>query len=518
MRNKQLKILFFLLIVLSISSVAQQKIEDGYTVFKYPNGNISSEGTIRDGKPDGLWLSYFVTGVLKAEGKRRNFMLDSVWVFYTQTGDTLEKIDYLYGKKSGYYLKYKKDKKYGLYVYSQELYAADIREGNGYLYFPDASLKQSIPYTKGKKNGLSREYNIKGEVITLYEYNNDFLIGRERINRTDKEGLKQGDWKEYYSNGNLKKEMTYRNDLLHSYYKEYNAKGILNLAMLFDNGSLVEESVDDDPDIEIKNRYNSQGILTYSGPYKGEIPVGIHREYKDDGSIIKSRIYNDDGIIVSEGIISEDGLKSGKWKNYYNDGKTKEAGTYLNNRKSGNWVFYNNEGRIVQKGSFRNGKSDGRWLWYFDDGNILREEDYYQGRRDGEFIEYSVSGEIISSGLYIDNEKDGLWVYTLGDHKEEGKYIIGLRDGVWKYYDSDGSLRYKGNYLQGNPEGYHIYYWESGKVKEEQYYKFGLKQRSWKKYDLDGQLFMTISYRDDVEKRINGVKVGLPESDVKIIK
>ena len=90
------------LMIVALSAVldAQDvKLEDGYNVFRYPNGSISSEGYIKDGKPDGYWKSYYITGVLKSEGKRRNHLLDSIWVFYTQTGDTLEKLDYLYGKK-----------------------------------------------------------------------------------------------------------------------------------------------------------------------------------------------------------------------------------------------------------------------------------------------------------------------------------------------------------------------------------------------------------------------------------
>ncbi|MEE4115497.1 MAG: hypothetical protein V2I37_04980 [Marinilabiliaceae bacterium] len=498
--------------------LAQQSLEDGYQVFKYPNGSISSEGTIRDGKPDGYWKSYYVTGVLKSEGARRNFMLDSIWVFYTQTGDTLEKINYLFGKKSGYYYKYKRDNNYGVYIYSRELFAGDKREGNAIIYFPGGNVKQTLPYSNGKKQGLSREYDSEGNIITLYEYNNDFLVSRERINRTDNKGLKQGDWKEFHDNGTLKKEMNYRNDLLHGYYKEYNERGIMVLAMLYDMGQLVEESVEDDPDIEIKNRYDSEGRLIYSGPYRKEIPVGIHREYNKDGEITASRVYNDEGVVVSEGIIDEEGNKSGKWINFYPDGNIMEEGSYQDNRKTGTWNYYSRSGKIIQKGSFRNGRNDGRWYWYYDDGNILREEDYYQGRRDGEFIEYSKTGEIISRGQYTDNEKNGEWIYTVGDYREEGNYIIGLRDGVWKYFDNEGNLTFKGNYLQGNPEGYHRYYWENGKIKEEQYYRSGIRQRSWKKYDIEGLLVMTITYKDDVEKRINGVKVGLPESDVKLIK
>ena len=78
----------------------QNNLEDEYHIFKYPNGTVSSEGNMRDGKPDGYWKSYYVTGVLKSEGKRRNFLLDSIWVFYTQTGDTLEKIDYVRGNEN----------------------------------------------------------------------------------------------------------------------------------------------------------------------------------------------------------------------------------------------------------------------------------------------------------------------------------------------------------------------------------------------------------------------------------
>ena len=56
---------------------------------------VSSEGLIKNGKPEGFWKSYYVTGIKKSEGKRTNFLLDSIWVFYDQAGDTTEKINYL---------------------------------------------------------------------------------------------------------------------------------------------------------------------------------------------------------------------------------------------------------------------------------------------------------------------------------------------------------------------------------------------------------------------------------------
>jgi len=46
----------------------------------------------------------------------------------------------------------------------------------------------------------------------------------------------------------------------------------------------------------------------------------------------------------------------------------------------------------------------------------------------------------------------------------------------------------------------------------------GIRQRTWKKYNEEGVPVLTVTYRDDVEISINGVKINLPETDVKLIK
>jgi len=77
---------------------------------------------------------------------------------------------------------------------------------------------------------------------------------------------------------------------------------------------------------------------------------------------------------------------------------------------------------------------------------------------------------------------------------------------------------FRGNFIQDNPDGEHRYYHENGKIKEEQFFRMGLKQRTWKKYDEEGNQTLIIGYRDDVEVTINGVRINLPESDVRLIK
>jgi antitoxin component YwqK of YwqJK toxin-antitoxin module len=511
-------LMFFVLICKMSSSQESETLKDGYQVFKYPNGSISSEGLIRNGKPEGFWKSFYVTGVKKSEGKRTNFLLDSIWLFYDQAGDTTEKINWLYGKKNGWYYKYKKDPSQGVYIWSKELFAADRKEGTAFVYFPDRKIQQTFTYNEGKKEGLSKEYDKEGNIITLLEYNNDFLVSREKINRTDKNGLKQGDWKEFYPNGGIKSEKTFKDDLINGYYKEYDTRGKLVLTMLYQNGAIVKSRVEDEPDIEVVNKHDQDGKLIYSGPYRNKIPVGIHREFGKDGKVTNAFLYNDNGLLLSEGIVDEAGNRNGKWKDLYSNGKVQAEGQFIDNRRSGQWKFYNISEKVEQTGSYNNGRPDGLWNWYYDNGTLLKEEEYFQGQRDGASTEYSSKGDIIAQGQYSDGEKNGQWKFKSGDLTEEGKYIIGLKDGIWKSNYSNGKLKYKGNFIQGNPDGQHIFYYEDGKTKEVQYFQMGIREKTWKKFNEEGIVFLIISYKDDVEISINGVRIKLPESDTKLIK
>jgi antitoxin component YwqK of YwqJK toxin-antitoxin module len=134
------------------------------------------------------------------------------------------------------------------------------------------------------------------------------------------------------------------------------------------------------------------------------------------------------------------------------------------------------------------------------------------------YTEYSVNGEIIAQGQYSDGEKNGEWKFKSADFTEEGKFIMGLKDGVWKSYYTSGKLKFKGNYVQGNPDGTQLFYYEDGKIKEEQNFQMGIREKTWKKFDETGIPSLVITYKNDIEISINGVRIKLPESDTKLIK
>ncbi|MFZ5939125.1 MAG: toxin-antitoxin system YwqK family antitoxin [Bacteroidota bacterium] len=502
--------------------MAQENIEDGPVKFFYPNGQVSSEGLMKNGKPDGYWKTYYTTGVIKSEGKRVNTLLDSTWCFYDQSGNLVQTISYQLGKRNGYSEKFIFDnpERPGIKtLILKELYVNDVKEGKAYSYFKTGELQEESFYRNGKKEGLSREYDRDGNIITLLEYKDNFLISREKINRKDAYGRKQGTYKIFNEENQLILEENYLDDALNGLSKRFDENGKLIQSVLYEKGKIIEEIDEDLKDIvEYKNTFDSDGRLTFSGAYINGLAIGIHRYYNQEGVVINAIVYNDDGIKVSEGIIDDEGNINGPWKDFYPTGEIRARGSYRNNQKSGPWVYYFKNGTTEQKGDYLRDRFEGSWIWYYPDGSVCREENYFNGEEDGNFIEYAPDGKILSSGKYISGEREGEWFYDVGDHIEKGSYIAGLREGKWYYYYSDGTVQFEGNYVQGNPDGKQKYYYPGGELKEEQYYKMGVRTRIWTKYNEEGDPVMTVTYRNNEEYRINGIKVNLPESPVKLIR
>lgn len=504
----KLTILFLLCVNIAF---AQEKTENGYVKLYYPNGKISSEGTMVNGKPDGYWKTYYLNGVVKSEGNRRNFLLDSLWIFYDEKGDTTEKINFVLGKRNGYYYKYNVRNVLNVgsvnYMASKELYVNDKREGLSYYYFENGKVKEVINYKNGKKSGPGKEFDQNGVVITLYEFFNDYMIDRQYVNRINDKGLKQGTWIELYDNGKIKSEKVFVNDTLNGYANEFNERGDVSVSLLYDKGNLKQPEKSQEFTLDERIDRYPNGNIKRKGFYRGNIPIGIHTFYKEDGTIETARIFNDSGIVVSEGYLTEDGKKEGHWRNLFENGALKSEGIFKNNRQVGEWKFFFSGGGAEQIGNFNNGSFDGEWKWFYKNGKPLRVEEYSRGKRDGIFMEFNEAGDTITNGRFVEGEMDGDWVIKVGDNIEKGKYVVGLKEGIWKEFYKNGVLKSEGNYIQGNPDGKFLIYYDNGKLKEEQFYVNGFKEKTWRKFDELGVIALTVAYENDVEKRINGIKI-----------
>ena len=503
-----MKTILFFAILLGFAFQINCQNNDFISVkFNYPNGKVSSEGFLRNEKPDGYWKSYYESGNIKSEGNRKNYLLDSTWIFYSDDGKISSKINYKEGKKDGLRITFNENETI------EELFVNDIKESNTKIFYKNHKLKKIIPFEKGLENGYAFEFNEDSIIILIEEYKRGFLLSRERINRKDANGLKQGLWKDFYKNNKLKSEITYLNDMKNGYFKKYDSSGTLVSIEKYINDEIIKHA-EELKEYEIRRDYYPNGRVMIEGSYYNGKPDGIRREYDENGKITNSYIFYD-GILSGEGIVDIDGFKQGPWKEYYEDGNIMSEGVYKNNLPINEWKYYHKNGKIEQQGKYSSkGLPVGEWKFFYPSGNILKKEFYVNGELNEEYLEYSDSGNVIVKGFYNDGLEDGEWYFAIGDVIETGNYLDGVQSGMWtiKLKEND-EIIFKGKYFDGKPDGKHVWLYD-GKIKkmEGSYYN-GLKEGVWKIYNPDGSVLVNITYRNGVEIKYENVTIK-PEIDV----
>lgn len=489
---------------MSIATMAQDKVnKNGPAVFYHPNGKISSEGTMRDGKPDGYWKTYSEAGLIKSEGNRKNFELDSIWKFYDEKGKLILDINYRFGKKNGIKRTYRENETIA------ENFVDDIKQGLTTFYYLDGKVHKTINFINGLENGFSKEFSPDGTVITFIEYRKGFIVSRESINRRDKSGFKQGRWKFFFDNGIVHTEGTYKDDKKNGYFKEYNEEGnLLTVAKFVDN--VQQEDAPELASLDIRTDYYPNGKIKTIASYKGETPEGVRREYSENGVIVAGYVFTK-GAITGQGIIDEEGIKDGAWKEFYLDANLRSEGSYDKGKKIGAWKFYYPSGKIEQEGTYnKQGNLDGTWKWYYETGNLWREQSYINGLEEGIYTEYDENNKLITTGEFIEGLEEGEWTYELGEHKEVGTYRSGMRNGKWKYFYPDGVLSFEGSFIDDNANGKQSWYWPNGKLKDAGDFIMGERNGDWVTYNEDGTPFLVISYKNGIEKKYDGIMVKPP--------
>lgn len=496
---KTIQLFIFLLLTFSLSA---QKVEKDSTfkVYYYPNGQIASEGYLVKNKPDGYWKTYRENGTLKAEGNRKNFELDSTWKFYDESGSLSLQINYKSGKKHGKRITYLPNE------IIHENFEWDIKTGNTSHFDRSARLIKTIPFEKGLENGLARTYDTLGNIIELLTYKKGYIIERERINRTDAENRPHGPWKWFYPNGNLKAEGQFQNGMRNGLFKEFDLKGNMKKIEKYIDG-VKQESAEEVARLELRRDYFPDGKVKIEATYREGIPEGVRREFAPSGEVEQSYVFRNgkliaqgimklnglkeslwkefypDGVTKSIGNYSN-GQRVGEWEFYYPQGTLEQKG------------LYNDKG-----------KPEGKWTWYFSSGQVLREENYRNGLKDGQSTQYSIDGKIVAQGDFIDDKEDGQWKFQNNNYREEGSFVDGLRNGNWKHYYENGTLAFEGSFVEDVPNGKHTYYFPDGKKSEEGAFLMGLKNGEWRKWNPDGSILLSISYMNGIERSYDGFNI-----------
>jgi len=371
--------------------------------------------------------------------------------------------------------------------------------------FENGTKKFLIPYDNGKENGRGVEFNENGEVVTITEYKQGALLRQQRINRFDKTNKKTGIWIEFFDKYQTKKETQFENDLKNGFQKEYDNKGNLIKIEKYING-ILQINAEELKRPEIVKEYYSNRKIKRQGAYIDGKSVGMHILFDSTGTLKKGTIY-ENGIKISEGIVDSNNLKQGVWKEYYVTGELKSEGEYEDNIKVKSWNYFFANGKLEQKGNYVKGKPNSTWRWYFETGNLLREEIFLRGKEDGFFVEFNERSDTIAFGEYIDGEREGKWFFKDGDMTLVGNFKEGKQDSIWNHYFQDGNVYFTGNFNQSIPEGKQKAFYPNGQLKWEGRYIAGKRNGDWRSFYDDGTDLITITFKDGIEEKYDGVKV-----------
>jgi antitoxin component YwqK of YwqJK toxin-antitoxin module len=491
--------------VLGLALIWTYSARSQFTQFKYENGIVSSEGTMKDGKPDGYWKTYYPDGGMKTEGNRLNFKLDSTWNFYREDSTLERSITYSEDIKNG------PERLYGKRNNVLEEYQNKngIRDGAAKYFYETGELRKTLTFINNKEEGKSLEYDKDGRIITLITYRNGFIYAEEKINRVDANGKRTGIWRDLYQNGQVQEDGNWSNGLRNGVFKFYSRKGELEKLEKYEDGILVIDEASTGI-LDVRQEYFDNGKVRTSGPFREGKRQGNFREYDITGKEMGGTLYDND-VMIGQGMIDSLGRRTGKWKLFYPDGTLRSEGEYVHGKKEGPWNYFYSNGQKEQKGAYKDDLPTGQWQWFFPDGKMHREEMYRRGKEDGHAVEYDEAGNVINEGDYSDGAKSGPWILTINDHHEEGSYADGERDGLWIWTYANGNKAFQGEFQVGVPIGRHKYWLEDGKESMTGEYEGGEMNGRWDYFDENGLLILQMEYEAGQVVRINGKKIKLPE-------
>ena len=146
-------------------------------------------------------------------------------------------------------------------------------------------------------------------------------------------------------------------------------------------------------------------------------------------------------------------------------------------------------------------------MWYYSNGIVLREESYRKGKLDGHYVENDSLGVVVLEGDYGDGLKQGKWYRSINDHKEEGEYVDDERNGLWVFTHSNGTKMFEGKFELGAPVGKHEYFYSNGKNEMKGEYEGGELEGDWMYFDEDGIYINTVTYQEGKLYKVDGIKL-----------
>ena len=255
-------------------------------------------------------------------------------------------------------------------------FKAFLRNGKsaGSVFYKDGKIIKSTLVNSMKDNAsfslvTDINYNLNSHKIVTDEFPNGLL---KQYFIYNKNGLLDGESREYYEEGDIKSISHFKNDIPDGVFISY-----------YQNGN-------------IENKY-----AYVNGQANGEC-----FSYYENGKL-EERYFLKNGEIDGEAFA------------YYPSGKLRGKEVQKLGKREGESIIYHENGNIKQKSTFKNDKREGDLFIYFPSGKLRQTEKYINGKIEGEVIEYYESGTIKEKAYFINDKQEKEHLF----YDEKGKLI-----------------------------------------------------------------------------------------------
>ena len=176
------------------------------------------------------------------------------------------------------------------------------------------------------------------------------------------------------------------------------------------------------------------GMISTNFLYSQSVVTDITRD--DSGQILTIEYFNTSLMKV----------RLMKMETYYSNGQIQILDTYQNGKKNGDHLEYYDNGKLKKKGQFIEGDASGLWNTFYSNGKIERMFYANKNGMHGSINEWYENGEKKINGVYNNGVKDGVWIswYPTGIKESMLTYNNGNKEGVFIYYYENGNKKSEG--------------------------------------------------------------------------
>lgn len=462
-------------------------------------GTIDYSYTLKEGKSNGPFKSYFDSGELYREGSFSEGNLEGERTTYYRSGAISVKENYQEDLNQGKYLSYFQDGQ----LEAEGSFDEGNKVGKWVYYFRNGNKRKVQNFDEnGKENGLEETFTKNGWKLSEHTFNKgvvDSYVFYSKDGDVISEGSRKGGelvYKSFFKNGNISAEGV------------YNRKG--------KNGEW--------------NYYDFNGTLQTTTKYEDDVSKGTYKKYFVNGNVEIEYEYNDEGDsegyyqnyyrngnLYRQGFL-KDGNMDGPWRDYHRNSELYQEYFYSDDQKEGFKNEYAKNGKPIASIYYKNGLK--KFKIYYDTAGVAFDTIYeVPGKRKielrrceecpvfmvvdilnnnyhGKQVFTFPNGKLSAEGEVFNNRKNGLWktYHPNGELSSEGVYKYGDKDGLWKYYNVYGTITAEVNYKNGKRHGKRKTFDENGNVDFEANYSFG---------DMHGEAIYYVGSKIDHKREYN---------------